>query len=228
MGRRKSSKRQKMENRKFTFLVVGILLVCVSILGLGFGPVGLALKKVAMFILGEWWPILLLMLFVLGIYMVVEKNMPSLLNSTAGGIFILGVVVLVLSHFYFVNNYKPNLIFDGTINNYKARVATINTTAGVLASGQKSIKIGGGVVGAGFASLLVSLFAKVGTIVVLIVLSLIAIIMIFDIDIGEYLGNGIENIKGRVVEEGDDDDDDEDEGETPKKTSICISTPPAA
>ena len=229
MGRRKSSKRQKMENRKFTFLVVGILLVCVSILGLGFGPVGLALKKVAMFILGEWWPILLLMLFVLGIYMVVEKNMPSLLNSTAGGIFILGVVVLVLSHFYFVNNYKPNLIFDGTINNYKARVATINTTAGVLASGQKSIKIGGGVVGAGFASLLVSLFAKVGTIVVLIVLSLIAIIMIFDIDIGEYLGNGIENIKGRVVEEGDDDDDDEDEGdddeeeeEAPKKSKFSL------
>ena len=229
MGRRKSSKRQKMENRKFTFLVVGILLVCVSILGLGFGPVGLALKKVAMFILGEWWIILLLLLFALGIFMIVEKNMPNLFNSTAGGIFILAVVILVVSHFSFVNNYKPNLIFDGTINNYKARIETINPNAGVLASGQKSIKIGGGVVGAGFSSLLVSLFAKVGTIVVLIVLALIAIIMIFDIDIGEYLGSGIENIKGRVVEGDDEDEDDEDdddeeeeEEETPKKPKFGL------
>ena len=228
MGRRKSSKRQKMENRKFTFLVVGILLVCVSILGLGFGPVGLALKKVAMFILGEWWIILLLLLFALGIFMIVEKNMPNLFNSTAGGIFILVVVILVVSHFSFVNNYKPNLIFDGTINNYKARIETINPNAGVLASGQKSIKIGGGVVGAGFSSLLVSLFAKVGTIVVLIVLALIAIIMIFDIDIGEYLGSGIENIKGRVVEGDDEDEDDEDddeeeeEEETPKKPKFGL------
>ena len=227
MGRRRSSKKQKMENRKFTFIVVGILLVCASILGFGFGPVGLALKKCAMFILGEWWVILLLIVFVLGLYMIIEKNLPNLFNSTAFGILLLAIVVLVFSHFFFVNNFKPNLIIDGTVNNFKVRAATIGENAGPLASGQNSIKIGGGIVGAAFASILVSLFAKVGTIVVLIVLALIAIIMIFDIDIGEYLGNGLNSIKGRVVEDDDDNEDDEEDEEeseevVPKKSLLSL------
>ncbi len=227
MGRRRSSKKQRMENRKFTFLVVGILLVCVSILGVGLGPVGLAFKKCAMFVLGEWWAIFLLLLFALGIYFIVEKEMPDLFNSTSGGIIILGIVILVISHFYFINNFKPNLIVDGTINNYKMRVNTIVETAGPLASGQNSIKIGGGIVGALFSSLLVSLFAKVGTIVVLVVLSLIAVIMIFDIDIGEYLGSGIHSLRGRVVEEeGDEEEEEEDEEEeeeeVPRKSLLSL------
>ena len=228
MGRRKSSKRQKMENRRFTFLVIGILLICFSILGLGFGPVGLAVKKIALFILGEWWFILLLLLFALGICLLIEKRMPNLANSTFWGIVILGIVVLVISHFYFINNYKPNYIFNVTTGNCKLRANTIKEGAGPLTSGQSSIKIGGGVVGAAFSVLLVKLFAKVGTIIVLIVLSLIAIIMVFDIDIGEYLGNGINSLRGRVVDEDDDDEDDEDdeeeeedeEEEVPSKKSL--------
>ena len=226
MGRRRSSKRQRMENRKFTFLVVGILLVCVSILGVGLGPVGLILKKCAMFVLGEWWAIFLLLLFALGIYFIVEKEMPDLFNSTSGGIIILAIVILVVSHFYFINNFKPNLIIEGTVNNYKMRVNTIVDTAGPLASGQNSIRIGGGIVGALFSSLLVSLFAKVGTIVVLIVLSLIAVIMIFNIDIGEYLGSGINSLKGRVVEEDsdeeDEEEDEEEEEEVPRKSLLSL------
>ena len=213
MGRRKSSKRQKMENRRFTFLVMGILLICFSILGLGFGPVGLAVKKIALFILGEWWFVLLLLLFALGICLLIEKRMPNLANSTFWGVVILGIVVLVISHFYFINNYQPNYIFNVTTGNCKLRANTIKDSAGPLTSGQNSIKIGGGVVGAAFSILLVKLFAKVGTIIVLIVLSLIAIIMIFDIDIGEYLGNGINSLRGRVVDEDDDDDDEEEEEE---------------
>ena len=228
MGRRRSSKRQKLENRKFTFLVVGLILVVVSILGLGFGPVGLAIKKGSMFIFGEWWFVLLLLLFALGIFMMVEKNMPNLFNSTAGGLFIITIVVLVFTHFSFINNYRPNQIIDGTINQYKSRVATIGSNAKPLTSGKADIKIGGGIVGAGFTALLVSLFAKVGTIIVLVVLSLIAIIMVFDVDIGEYLGNGLNNIKGRVVEEEDDEDEDDDEEEdeeeeeTPKKSRFSL------
>ena len=201
--------------------------MCASILGLGFGPVGLAFKKCAMFILGEWWAIFLLLLFALGLYFIVEKEMPDLFNSTSGGIIILAIVILVISHFYFINNYKPNVIVDGTIANYKTRIKTIVDTAGPLASGQNSIKIGGGIVGALFSSLLVSLFAKVGTIVVLIVLTLIAVIMLFDIDIGEYLGSGINSLKGRVVEEEEEDSDEEDaeeeeEEEVPKKSLLSL------
>ena len=202
--------------------------MCASILGLGFGPVGLAFKKCAMFILGEWWAIFLLLLFALGLYFIVEKEMPDLFNSTSGGIIILAIVILVISHFYFINNYKPNVIVDGTIANYKTRIKTIVDTAGPLASGQNSIKIGGGIVGALFSSLLVSLFAKVGTIVVLIVLTLIAVIMLFDIDIGEYLGSGINSLKGRVVEDEEDEDSDEEdaeeeeEEEVPKKSLLSL------
>ena len=228
MGRRKSSKRQKMENRKFTFTVVGILLICASVLGLGFGPVGIALKKCAMFVLGEWWIVFLLLLLALGLFLLVEKDFPRLFNSTVAGIVILSIVVLVVSHFYFINNYKPDLIMSGTVNNIKMRVDTIVENGGPLASGQNSIKIGGGVVGALFTSILVKLFAKVGTIVVLIVLALIAIIMIFGIDIGEYLGNGIHNLRGRVVDEEEDDDEEEEveeeeEEETaPKKSLLSL------
>ena len=220
MGRRKSSKRQKMENRKFTFIVVGILLVCASILGLGLGPVGMAIKKASIFVMGEWWLIFLLALFALGIYLVVEKEMPDLFNSTAGGIAILAIVILVISHFSFVNTYQnqPGKIIDATVTSYKKRVESIKSNSSVIKSGSTSYKIGGGIIGASFATVLVNLFAKVGTIVVLIVLALIAIIMVFDVDIGEYIGNMFSGVRDRVVDE--DDEDEEEEEEVPQKRSL--------
>ena len=221
--RRRSSKRQRMEQRKFAFIVSGILLVLFAILGFGFGPVGLICKKAAMFIFGECWVVLLVLLLVLGLYFIVENSFPNLLSFNALGIVLISIVVLVALHFSFIKSYAPNQIVSTTINEYQRRIQTINTNASVFASGQSSIKIGGGIVGALFASLFAGLFAKVGTIIVLVVLSLISFIMLFNFDIGEYLGEGINWIKEKT--QRDEEEDDEDEEEIDEETGEVIKKP---
>ena len=224
MARRKS-KKAKMEQRKFLFLVAGILLVCFSILGFGFGPVGIFFKKCAMFVLGECWFVLLLLLFVLGIYFIIENGFPDLLTFNSLGVVLIAIVVLVALHFSFISSYASDQIIPITINNWSSRVATINANGSVFASGQSSIKIGGGIVGAAFASLFAGLFAKIGTIVVLVVLSLIAFIMLFNFDIGEYLGEGLNWFKAKIGRDGDEDEDDEDEVEIDEETGEVITKP---
>jgi S-DNA-T family DNA segregation ATPase FtsK/SpoIIIE len=223
--RRRSSKRQKMEQRKFAFIVTGILLVCFAILGFGFGAVGLFFKKCAMFVFGECWALLLVLLLILGLYFIVENEFPDLLSFNALGAILVGIVILTALHFSFIKNYAPSQIMPMTTSNLQYRINTINANASVFASGQSSIKIGGGIVGAAFASLFASLFAKVGTIIVLVVLSLIAFIMLFNFDIGEFLGEGLNWIKEKTQR---DDDEEEDEEEIDEETGEVIKKPKKA
>ncbi len=222
--RRRSSKRQKMEQRKFAFIVTGLLFILISIIGFGFGSVGIFIKGCAMFVLGECWFILLLLLFVLGIYFIIENGFPNLFSLNVLAVILLAIVVLVALHFSFISNYAPNQIISQTITNCSSRINTINQNASVFASGQSSIKIGGGVVGAAFASLLAGLFAKVGTIIVLVVLSLISFIMLFNFDIGEYLGQGLSWIKEKT-NHGDDEEEEEEEVEIDEETGEVIPKP---
>ena len=74
------------------------------------------------------------------------------------------------------------------------RMNTINVSNSILDTGNTSIAIGGGLIGAIFISGLYLLFAKTGTIIVLIVMAIFGLIMLFDITISDM----IEKIKSFV------------------------------
>jgi S-DNA-T family DNA segregation ATPase FtsK/SpoIIIE len=133
-------------------------LILLGILGFGFGPVGLVIKKFAMFLVGEfWWAILLLTLF-MGMFMLFKRTLPNFFTTKLLGLYILLIIIFVTAHFGYIESYKPNEIVDSTITNYQSRIKTISGDASVLTSGQKSINIGGGIVGAGFSYVFANLF----------------------------------------------------------------------
>ena len=183
--KRKTSKKQEKKEFSYSAELIGILLIVIGILGFGFGPVGIVIKKFAMFLVGEfWWSILLLILF-MGFFMIVKRRLPNFFNTKLLGLYILIIVALVGAHFGFIQNYKSADIIDSTLTNYQNRIGTIKEGAGILTSGQKGINVGGGIVGAGFSWCFASLFGSTGTIIVLIALLVFAIVMLFDINLGE-------------------------------------------
>lgn len=235
--KRKTSKKQEKKEFTYSAELIGILLIVIGILGFGFGPVGIVIKKFAMFLVGEfWWSILLLILF-MGFFMIVRRRLPNFFNTKLLGLYILIIVALVAAHFGFIQNYKSADIIDSTLTNYQSRIGTIKEGAGILTSGQKSINVGGGIVGAGFSWCFASLFGSTGTIIVLIALLVFAIVMLFDINLGEQfmklkasIDEKREEARARREAEEEEEYDDEQDAivsvaELPKDVSVTQAIP---
>ena len=195
MGRKKkTSKKQEKKEFSYSAELIGIVLIVIGILGLGFGSVGIMLKKFSMFLVGEfWWSILILCLF-MGFFMIVKRKLPNFFSSKLLGLYIILLVLFVAAHFGFIENFKPADIVDNTLTNYKSRIATISEDASIFTSGQKSINVGGGIVGAGFSCVFAKMFGEIGTIIVLVALAILAIVMLFDINLGEQFMKLKDNI----------------------------------
>ena len=204
--KKKTSKKQEKKEFTYSAELIGIFLILLGILGFGFGPVGLVIKKFAMFLVGEfWWAILLLTLF-MGMFMLFKRTLPNFFTTKLLGLYILLIIIFVTAHFGYIESYKPNEIVDSTITNYQSRIKTISGDASVLTSGQKSINIGGGIVGAGFSYIFANLFGKTGTIIVLVAMLVLAAVMIFDINLAEVfikVKNDLEDKKARRANEED-------------------------
>ncbi len=218
MGRRKSAKRRRQES--IGYFASGLLFILIAIFGVGLGVVGNLIKKGAMFLFGEWWFVLLFILLILGLYLFIKREMPLFFESKLVGFYLAIIVLLVASHFTLLATNKP--IIDTTLTNYQNRISTISNDAPIMATGQKSIDIGGGIVGAAFLNILYVLFAKVGTIIILVVMGILAIVLLFDVDFGEIVDNLKEKMEREEVE-GDDEDIDITDEEVEEKLSKTVS-----
>ena len=210
--KKKTSKKDEKKNFNYSVELIGLLLIVIGIIGFGFGPVGEMIKKFAMFLVGEfWWSILGLLLF-LGFYMLIKRKLPSFFSFKLVSVYILILVILVLAHKGFIDKYEPKDIIDATLTNYNTRIDTFKEGSSIFTSGQTSINVGGGIIGAGCSYVLVNMFSKVGTIIVLFALVIFSLVMLFDLNLGEAfitIKNKIE--EHRLARENEDDDEDEDE-----------------
>ncbi len=187
-----AKKKKSMEERKnkfgYSVELTGLILILIGLIGFGFGPVGAILKEFAMFLLGEWWFLILYLLLFLGFYMLIKRKLPNFFSSKLLGVYILAIVILVLSHFTFIKTVeKPSLIFTETINSYMDRMNSINKSNILTSSGETTIVIGGGIIGAAFSFVTFSLFGLTGTYIVLAILTLFGLILVFNLRIGDYL-----------------------------------------
>ena len=207
MARKRKTSKKKNEEALYT-IIIGLVLVLLGVLGFGFGSFGSLIKKGAMFVVGEWWILILLLFVYIGFNLILKRELPKLMTVRLLGFYLLVLVVLIGSHYSFIKQYEPNLIINVTKENYTRRISTIGTSASIFTSGEESIPVGGGIVGAGLSFAFASLFNKIGTIIVLVVLTIVGIVLLFDIDFAEL----IDNIKGKMfVSSDDDNEDDEDE-----------------
>ena len=217
--KRKSSKKKSKES--FNLLIIGLILILIGILGFGFGFLGSLIKKGAMFLVGEWWILILLFLIYVGGSLLLNGKNPKIISARLVGFYLLVLVILIGSHFGYIKQYQPNMIVNKTIENYNRRMSSIGTQASIFTSGDETINIGGGIIGGGLAFAFDSLFNKVGTIIVLVVLTITGIILLFDIDFLEVVG-GIKDKLFVSSDDEDEDDEDEDSSENEEDKKVPI------
>lgn len=211
MAKKKKKRQDEDKNTGYSVELTGLVLVLIGLIGFGFGIVGAFIKKFAMFLVGEWWPIILGLLIFLGLMMLINRKLPKFFSSKLVGFYIIFAVILVLSHYAFIKtNTTLTTVLTATKDNYMERIATINGTGPILASGQSSISIGGGFIGALLSGALVQLFSLVGTLIVIAISAIFGLVLQFNINLGEILTN-IKDFFTSKEDDGDEEDDSEDE-----------------
>lgn len=206
--KKKTSKEKEKSQFNYSAEMIGLLLILIGILGFGFGPVGALIKKFAMFLVGELWLLIQLVVLFMGGYMLLKRKLPEFFTSRLIGFYILIIVVLVGAHFGFINAYEPNQIITKTMDSYQSRISTMGTNASIFTSGQESINIGGGIIGGGIAFVLDTLFGKVGAIIVLVALTIFGIVLMFDVNLSDVLNNVREKLLSIKERASDDEEDD--------------------
>ena len=214
MAKKKKKRQDEDKNTGYSVELTGLVLVLIGLIGFGFGIVGAFIKKFAMFLVGEWWPIILGLLIFLGLMMLINRKLPKFFSAKLVGFYIIFAVILVLSHYAFIKtNTTLTTVLTATKDNYMERIATINGTGPILASGQSSISIGGGFIGALLSGALVQLFSLVGTLIVIAISAIFGLVLQFNINLGEILTN----IKDFFTSKEDDEDDDVEDSEDEEK-----------
>lgn len=180
----KKKKKKDSNNNGYSVELTGLILILIGIIGFGFGIVGNLLKQFAMFLAGIWWFIILSILIILGIYMLYKRKMPKFSDQKLIGIYIFIIILLVASHFEFINQTdSAKDIIAETYNNFMERISTMNANNSLHSTGISTVIIGGGFIGALFASALYACVGKTGTIVILVLLGIFASVLTFDVNL---------------------------------------------
>lgn len=197
MARKKKTKQNK-SSHNFSIDLTSLILILIGVIGFGFGPVGMYLKKGAMFLLGEGWMLLLIWFICTGLYMIIKRKIPYFFTAKLIGIYLLIFVILSAGHLVFLKSETTvSGIIQMTNNNCMARMKTFDASNSLTSLGDSSIIIGGGMVGALGISLLSNLFSATGAKIVLIVLGIFATVLIFNVNIAqlfEKLFGGLKDI----------------------------------
>lgn len=213
MAKKKKSKASEPKGFQYSVELTGLVLVLIGIIGFGFGLVGSFIKKFAMFLVGEWWPIILIFIIYVGILMMFKRKLPNFFTSKLLGFYIILIVLLAASHYTYMTVNNGNAILKATLDMYEKRIATISPSAGLMATGQTEYAIGGGILGGIVSMCFSSLFGVTGTIIVLVVMGIFGVILFFDVNISllfEKIGNFFTNLKNSR-EEDDEDEEESDE-----------------
>ena len=180
----KKKKKKDSNNNGYSVELTGLILILIGIIGFGFGIVGNLLKQFAMFLAGIWWFIILSILIILGVYMLYKRKMPKFSDQKLIGIYIFIIILLVASHFEFINQTdSAKDIIVATYNNFMERISTMNANNSLHSNGISTVIIGGGFIGALFASVLYACVGKTGTIVILVLLGIFASVLTFDVNL---------------------------------------------
>ena len=167
----KKKKRKDDKKKKFAYAteLYGVSFILLAVLGIGIGSplgmVGKLVKAFSVFLFGTWNIVFMIALFVLGSYMIIKREKPSLLTSHLVGIYIILIGILVYSHLNYV-------LLNGGDVVYTLKATTndlINNFNSIMSSG-KFNPSGGGILGCLFSMLFNKLFDNSGTKIVSIVL----------------------------------------------------------
>ena len=156
MAKRKKKKVVKTKF-KYSFELYGVILVLISILGIGkYGPVGRMFASFGLFLVGSLYIPFLLSLFIIGCYMLLKRDKPDFFSTKLVGlyVFILGLLTMMHKEFVIQNNSNIVLVFKETVNQLVAGFNSIMNN-GIL---EDWFAVGGGLIGGVLAICFTKLF----------------------------------------------------------------------
>ncbi len=203
MAKKKKSSSSESANFPYSVELTGLILILIGLIGFIYCLVGNFIKQFAMFLVGGWaWIFLLLGFIVLGSYMLFKRKLPKFFSQRLIGLYVIILVILLASHFGFIEQCKnASDIFQSTIDQYMERIATITRGTTLFTSGDASIEIGGGIIGAILAVVFSSLFGLTGSKIVAAILVVFGVILLFNITFADILKKLKETFKAMKNEE---------------------------
>jgi len=223
MARRKTKKEEVKEPNENRFIVYGLILLLIAIIGLApFGVVSNAIRTGSAFLVGTWWVLFLLFIGICSIYMLFEKKGLTFFSLRTLGAFLIIMPGLVITHTVFIKNVEGidvnNFIFVDDTN------IIVNQTLKSITNGDINYimpieNIGGGMTGAVFGSLFTFLLTMTGAIVVSGILMFCGLILFSKLSVKEFfckIGSGFKWF-GSLFVSVNESDDEEEEVEEEKK-----------
>ena len=177
MAKKKQKKQKDGAKFEYSNEVVGVLLILFSIIGIGgYGPAGNFIRSFAVFLVGVIYPLFLVFLLGIGIYLILKRKIPDLINSRMIGLYVLVIALLVLLHMKYVNELQGQAIITETLDNI---MKTFKNTDMID-------NCGGGMIGALFGYLFYISF-KDGVYIVLVTMVIIGVVLFFNTSITKLL-----------------------------------------
>lgn len=171
----------------YQFELNGLLLILIAIIGYGkYGIVGNFISSLAIFVVGLWYQVLLLVIFVIGSYMMLKRDKPNFFKSKLIGLYIISLGVLVLSHTDYIVKYNlaNSKVLSDIVDNFM-RFAQNGTAAH-----------GGGIIGGLFSLGFLKLFDAKGTELIVWALIICGIIIFTGLSVVDTIKWIISKAKG--------------------------------
>lgn len=226
MAKKKRRKREKKEKEELVVLsdLKGMFLLLIAVIGcLPFGIVADIIRGFSAFLVGDWWAILLVIVGFCGAYIIIKKKAPSFFNAKFIGLYVVIISVLTLSHLSFLKAYTEFNFSKDTLTVLEGTTKNVMNFVNNGTSFTISPDLGGGLIGALFACIMVALLTVNGTIVVSIAFIICGVVMFTGISIMDAIkkvNSGMHTIKEKISTSNKDDDSDEEEDEEETKFNI--------
>ncbi len=199
MGNLAKAKKKKRGNQKkvqqqLKYELLGILFIFLAVFGSGAsaiseGAIPTGLENFFRLLFGVWYMIASLVLLSVGIYMIIKRQLPNLINRRMVGLGIIFLGVLLLTH---IDSFESLLqqqpggsVLAMTWSNYFS----------YLDGNLTSYYLGGGMIGAILFAFCYVLFSATGAQIVAVFSIIIGIVFVTDFSIGNFLAVNGSKIK---------------------------------
>ena len=203
MAKKKKRKDENVEPKGYIIELKGIFLVLIAIIGLcPFGIVAEFIKGFSCFLFGALWALFLVIIGVIGVYIIIKRKIPKIVNGKTIGIFVILIGVLTLLHMSYIDKdiMDPNkfLILKDGLTVLKT---TVDNVMKYINESIGSADTGGGIIGAIFISAFTALLTKKGALFICIALIVCGLIIYTGLSIFEMLkktGDEVKKVAGKV------------------------------
>ena len=179
MAKKKQKKDSEKKKFEYTDEIVGILIILMSIIGIGnYGPAGNFIRSFSVFLVGTISPFLLIYLLIVGAYLILKRKSPNFFSMKSIGFYTMIISYLVFLHTSYItkNGTEGLKIITETFDNLLLTFKNVDLVS----------NSGGGMIGAIFSYIFYSLF-KDGTTIVVVTLGLLGFILCFNFSIYDLI-----------------------------------------